>query len=655
MNNTKFQLVSPFSPAGDQPNAISQLVTGLSQGLKDQILLGVTGSGKTFTIANVIAQVNRPTMVISHNKTLAAQIYNELKNLFPNNAVCYFVSYYDYYQPEAYLPASDTYIEKDSSINDELDRLRLEAACTLISRRDAIIVSSVSCIYNIGSPQEYKDAYLLVQKGDIISRQTLLKKLVEIYYERNDIDFSRGRFRVRGDTIEIFPSYSQTAHRIEMFGNEIERISEIDPISSQRIRKQDALLVYPAKHFVTTRPRIERAILSIEEELEKRLIELHAKNKPLEAQRLESRTRYDLELIRETGSCHGIENYSRHFDGRMPGEKPWTLIDYFSDDFLLVIDESHVSIPQIKAMYAGDLARKQNLVEYGFRLSSAYDNRPLRFHEFEQLMPQTIYTTATPGPYELDKKPQIVEQIIRPTGLVDPLIEVRPTKGQIQDLMDEMQLHIQAHHRVLITTLTKRMAEDLADYMAKKGLKVRYLHSEIKTLERVKILLQLRHGEFDVLVGINLLREGLDLPEVSLVIILDADKEGFLRSETSLIQVVGRCARNVEAKVIMYADTVTGSMQRAIDETNRRRNIQIKYNQTHGIIPQTIRKEISESLLPQSVKEAGARRYKIKSSTSDKDDKLAFIKELEKEMFEAAERMDYEYAAVLRDEIAEMR
>ncbi|MEK7275442.1 MAG: excinuclease ABC subunit UvrB, partial [Candidatus Desantisbacteria bacterium] len=600
------------------------------------------------TIANVIAQVNRPTMVISHNKTLAAQIYNELKSLFPHNAVCYFVSYYDYYQPEAYLPASDTYIEKDSSINDELDRLRLFAACTLISRRDAIIVSSVSCIYNIGSPQEYRDAYLLVQKGNIVSREAILKKLVEIYYERNDIDFCRGKFRVRGDTIEIFPSYSQTAHRIEMFGDEIERISEIDPISGMRIMEQEALLVYPAKHFVTTRPRIERAILSIEEELEKRLIELHAKNKPLEAQRLESRTRYDLELIRETGGCHGIENYSRHFDNRLPGEKPWTLIDYFPDDFLLVIDESHVSIPQIKAMYAGDFARKQNLVEYGFRLESAYDNRPLRFHEFEQLMPQTIYTTATPGQYELDKKPQIIEQIIRPTGLIDPLIEVKPTKGQIQDLMDEMKLHIQAHHRVLITTLTKRMAEDLADYMVKKGLRVRYLHSEIKTLERVEILRDLRQGEFDVLVGINLLREGLDLPEVSLVIILDADKEGFLRSESSLIQVIGRCARNVEAKVVMYADTITGSMQRAIDETNRRRKIQMEYNRVHGIIPQTIKKEISESLLPKSVKEAGA-KYEVKG------DKLAVIKELEKQMYEAAEQMDYEYATVLRDEIAGMR
>ncbi|MFH1963597.1 MAG: excinuclease ABC subunit UvrB [bacterium] len=648
MNNTKFQLVSPFLPAGDQPKAISQLVAGLEQGLNDQILLGVTGSGKTFTIANVIAQVNRPTMVISHNKTLAAQLYNEFKNLFPHNAVCYFVSYYDYYQPEAYLPASDTYIEKDSSINDELDRLRLEAACTLISRRDVIIVSSVSCIYNIGSPQEYKDAYLLVQKEDIVSREMILKKLIEIYYERNDIDFARGKFRVRGDTIEIFPSYSQTAHRIEMFGDRIERISEIASASGQRIREQDSLLVYPAKHFVTTKSRIERAILSIEEELKERLIELHAKNKLLEAQRLESRTRYDLELIRETGGCHGIENYSRHFDGRPKGEKPWTLIDYFPDDFLLVIDESHVSIPQIKAMYAGDLARKQNLVEYGFRLKSAYDNRPLRFHEFEQLMPQTIYTTATPGPYELDKKPQIVEQIIRPTGLLDPLIEVRPVNGQVQNLMDEMRLHIRAHHRVLVTTLTKRMAEDLADYLAKEGLQVRYLHSEIKILERVEILRDLREGVFDVLVGINLLREGLDLPEVSLVIILDADKEGFLRSETSLIQVVGRCARNVKAKVIMYADTITGSMQRAIDETNRRRDIQIEHNQTHGIIPQTIRKEISESLLPKSVKEVRV-KYEIKG------DKSALIKELEKEMHEAAEQMDYEYAAVLRDEIAGMR
>ncbi|PIY18974.1 excinuclease ABC subunit B, partial [Candidatus Desantisbacteria bacterium CG_4_10_14_3_um_filter_40_18] len=574
-----FQLINPFLPSGDQPKAISQLVTGLNQGLKDQILLGVTGSGKTFTIANVIAQTNRPTMVISHNKTLAAQLYNEFKTLFPHNAVCYFVSYYDYYQPEAYLPASDTYIEKDSAINDELDRLRLEATCTLISRRDVIIVSSVSCIYNIGSSEEYKEAYLLVQKGDIVRREIILKKLIEIYYERNDIDFCHGKFRVRGDTIEIFPSYSQTAHRIEMFGDEIERISEISPVSGQRIREQDTLLVYPAKHFVTTRPRIERAILSIEEELERRLIELYAMNKPLEAQRLESRTRYDLELLRETGGCRGIENYSRHFDGRVAGMRPWTLIDYFPDDFLLVIDESHVSIPQIKAMYAGDLARKENLIRYGFRLPSAYDNRPLRFPEFEQLMPQTIFVSATPGPYELERTSQVVEQIIRPTGLVDPVIEVRPINGQIQDLMNEMQQHIQAHHRVLITTLTKKMAEDLADYLTKEGLQVRYLHSEIKTLQRVEILRDLRKGKFDVLVGINLLREGLDLPEVSLVAILDADKEGFLRSDTSLIQVVGRCARNVEAKVIMYADSITGSMQRTIDETNRRRNIQTEYNQ----------------------------------------------------------------------------
>ena len=648
MNDTMFQLINPFLPSGDQPKAISQLVTGLNQGLKDQILLGVTGSGKTFTIANVIAQTNRPTMVISHNKTLAAQLYNEFKTLFPHNAVCYFVSYYDYYQPEAYLPASDTYIEKDSSINDELDRLRLEATCTLISRRDVIIVSSVSCIYNIGSSEEYKEAYLLVQKGDIVRREIILKKLVEIYYERNDIDFCRGKFRVRGDTIEIFPSYSQTAHRIEMFGDEIERISEISPVSGQRIREQDTLLVYPAKHFVTTRPRIERAILSIEEELERRLIELYAMNKPLEAQRLESRTRYDLELLRETGGCRGIENYSRHFDGRVAGMRPWTLIDYFPDDFLLVIDESHVSIPQIKAMYAGDLARKENLIRYGFRLPSAYDNRPLRFPEFEQLMPQTIFVSATPGPYELERTSQVVEQIIRPTGLVDPVIEVRPINGQIQDLMNEMQQHIQAHHRVLITTLTKKMAEDLADYLTKEGLQVRYLHSEIKTLQRVEILRDLRKGKFDVLVGINLLREGLDLPEVSLVAILDADKEGFLRSDTSLIQVVGRCARNVEAKVIMYADSITGSMQRTIDETNRRRNIQTEYNQSHGIIPQTIKKEISETLVPQLVKE-------VRIKCQVKGDKTAIIKELEKEMAEAAERMDYEYAAVLRDEIMGMR
>jgi excinuclease ABC subunit B len=652
INNSIFQLISPFSPTGDQPKAISQLVEGIKKGLKHQVLLGVTGSGKTFTIANVIAQVNKPTLIVSHNKTLAAQLYNEFKMLFPHNVVCYFVSYYDYYQPEAYIPSTDTYIEKDSSINDELDRLRLEATCNLIARKDVIIVSSVSCIYNIGSPSEYRDAYLFIEKGEIISRDMILKKLVDIYYERNDIDFYRGKFRVRGDTIEIFPSYTQTAYRIELFDDEVERISEISPTTGERLCEQEKLLIYPARHFVTTRSKLDIVLESIEEELNKRILYFKKKNRLLEAQRLESRTRYDMELIRETGFCHGIENYSRHFDGRLPGERPWCLIDYFPEDFLLVIDESHVTIPQLKAMYAGDKARKDNLVEYGFRIPSAYDNRPLKFDEFEELMPQTIYTSATPGPYELEKAEQIVEQIIRPTGLIDPEIVVKSTKDQIQDLILEIHTRVKNHQRVLVTTLTKRMAEDLADYLLKAGLKVTYIHSEIDTLERVKILRDLRQGKFDVLVGINLLREGLDLPEVSLVAILDADKEGFLRSETSLIQVFGRCARNVDAKVIMYADTITTSMQRAIDETNRRRNIQMEYNKVHGIVPDTIKKDISETLVSE---EQTVMEEKVKYEIKVKGDKAQLIRELEKEMYEAAERLDYEYAAQLRDEIAQLK
>jgi excinuclease ABC subunit B len=650
VNMSTFELIAPFKPCGDQPKAIAQLTEGLKKGFKHQTLLGVTGSGKTFTIANVIAQINKPVLVISHNKTLAAQLYHELKGFFPHNAVEYFVSYYDYYQPEAYLPATDTYIEKDSSINEELDRLRLAATCSLLARQDVIIVSSVSCIYNIGSPQEYRDAYLFLEIGEEFPRQEILKRLIEIYYERNDMDFSRGKFRVRGDTIEIFPSYHEDrAYRIELFGDEIERICEINPLTGKIISNSNRLLVYPAKHFVTTQSRLERALASIQEELDDRLTHLRGQNKLLEAQRLESRTKYDMEIMREIGTCHGIENYSRHFDGRRPGERPWTLIDYFPEDFLLIIDESHVTIPQLRGMYEGDRSRKQSLVDYGFRLPSAYDNRPLKFNEFERLMPQTIYVSATPGPYELEVSSQVVELIIRPTGLVDPKIDVRGVDGQIDNLIHEIRGRVARKERVLVTTLTKRMAEDLAEYLSKMGIKIRYLHSEIDTLERVEILRSLRLGEFDVLVGINLLREGLDLPEVSLVAVLDADKEGYLRSERSLIQVFGRTARNINGQVIMYAEDITGSMRKAIDETNRRRKIQIEYNKKHNITPQTIQKAISESMVttpkePTYLKEAKI-KYKVKGNIS------SIIKELERQMYEAADNLEYEKAASLRDEI----
>jgi len=649
-----FQLVAPFKPCGDQPKAITQLTTGIKKGFKNQTLLGVTGSGKTFTIANVIAEINKPVLVISHNKTLAAQLYHELKTFFPHNAVEYFVSYYDYYQPEAYLPATDTYIEKDSSINEELDRLRLAATCSLLAREDVIIVASVSCIYNIGSPQEYRDAYLFLEIGENFKRQEILKRLVEIHYERDDIAISRGKFRVRGDTIEIFPPYNKDrAYRIELFGDEIEKICEINSLTGEITSRSNRLLVYPAKHFVTTASRLERALISIEQELEERLTHLRGKNKLLESQRLESRTRYDMEIMRETGTCHGIENYSRHFDGRRPGERPWTLIDYFPEDFLLIIDESHVTLPQLRGMYEGDRSRKKNLIDYGFRLPSAYDNRPLKFDEFERLMPQTIYVSATPAHYELKVSEQVVELIIRPTGLVDPEIEVRKVEGQIEDLIREIRARVARKERVLVTTLTKRMAEDLAEYLSKMDIKVRYLHSEIETLERVEILRNLRLGEFDVLVGINLLREGLDLPEVSLVAILDADKEGFLRSEMSLIQVFGRTARNINGQVIMYGDEITGSMKKAIDETNRRRKIQIAYNEKYGITPQTIQKAIAESMVTtpkeyESLKEIKV-KYKVKGDVS------TIIKELERQMYEAADNLEYEKAAVLRDEIYELK
>lgn len=650
----EFKLVAPYEPRGDQPKAIKQLVEGVKKGLKNQVLLGVTGSGKTFTIANLLSQINRPTLIISHNKTLAAQLYSEFKEFFPHSAIRYFISFYDYYQPEAYIPQTDTYIEKDCSINDEIDRLRLAATQALLERRDVIIVASVSCIYNLGSPTEYCESLLNLKRGGEYPRQEILKRLIGIQYERNDYEFVRGNFRVRGDTIEIFPAYEEKALRIELFGDEIARIREIDPITGKATSDKDEVFIYPAKHFMTSSDRLKFALISIEEELQERLKEIRSQNKLLEARRLEVRTRYDLEMLREVGYCSGIENYSRHLSGRQPGERPSCLIDYFPQDWFLVIDESHVTIPQLRGMYEGDRARKECLIEHGFRLPSALDNRPLKFEEFVNIMPQTVYLSATPGPYELEIADQVVEQIIRPTGLVDPPIEVRPTEGQIEDLIREVRGRIRRKERILVTTLTKRMAEDLADYLNRKGVNVRYLHSEITALKRVDILRDLRLGEFDVLVGINLLREGLDLPEVSLVAILDADKEGFLRSDRALIQVIGRTARNIGGAVIMYGDEITGSMGRAIDETNRRRKLQMDYNLKHGITSETIKKAIYPSVSPTSekriVKEARV-EYKVKK----KEDLPKLLTQLEGEMEEAAERLDYERAAMFRDEIFRLR
>jgi excinuclease ABC subunit B len=603
----EFRLVSSLTPRGDQPKAIRELTEGLQAGLKHQTLLGVTGSGKTFTIAHVIQNVQKPTLVIAHNKTLAAQLCNEFREFFPHNAVHYFVSYYDYYQPEAYIPQTDTYIEKDASINDEIDRLRHAATSALLERRDVIIVASVSCIYGLGTPQEYAAMTLPLRKGAVVSRDEIFHRLVELQYERNEIGFGRGTFRAKGDVIEIIPSYSENALRIELFGDEIERISELDALTGKRLRDLDFTVIYPATHWVTGREKLMRAIESIRAELEERLAELRAMGKLLEAQRLEQRTLHDLEMLQELGYCPGIENYSRHLDGRKPGEPPCTLIDYFPKDFLMVIDESHQTIPQIRGMYNGDRSRKEVLIEYGFRLPSALDNRPLKFEEFEQKMNQVIYVSATPGPYERAKSQKIVEQIIRPTGLVDPEVIVRPVRGQVDDLIAEIREVTQRGERVLVTTLTKKMAEDLTEYLTELGIKARYLHSEIETLDRVDILHDLRLGEFDVLVGVNLLREGLDLPEVSLVAILDADKEGFLRSETSLIQTIGRAARNVRGRVILYAEVVTDSMARALAETQRRRQLQLEYNQKHGITPETVKKAIKE-FMPELARERKEKR-----------------------------------------------
>jgi excinuclease ABC subunit B len=655
----EFRVVAPFEPRGDQPKAIRELTEGLKQGLRYQTLLGATGTGKTYTIAHVIQNVQKPTLVISHNKTLAAQLCNEFREFFPENAVHYFVSYYDYYQPEAYIPQTDTYIEKDASINEEIDRLRHAATSALLERRDVIIVASVSCIYGLGAPEDYQAMTLTLRRGDLKDRDEILRRLVELQYERNDVGFARGTFRVRGDTIELIPAYHESVVRIELFGDEIERILELDAVTGKIVGEREEITIYPASHFITPEEKLKRAIEAIELELEERLEYFRRRGKLLEAQRLEQRTRYDLEMLREFGYCTGIENYSRHLSGRPPGSRPYTLIDYFPEDFLMVIDESHQTIPQLHGMYNGDRSRKETLVEYGFRLPSALDNRPLKFEEFESLINQVIFMSATPGPYERRVSQKIVEQIVRPTGLVDPEVVVRPVKGQIDDLIHEIKETTARGERALVTTLTKKMAEDLTDYLVEMGIKARYLHSDIETLDRVDLLRDLRLGEFDVLVGINLLREGLDLPEVSLVAILDADKEGFLRSETSLIQTIGRAARNVRGKVILYADEVTDSMRRALAETERRRRIQLEYNKRHGITPETIRKAVREFMpelrekQPKPAKVQRARKHEIEALKPEQLAKL--IRELEAEMFEAAKRLEFERAARLRDEIKELR
>ncbi|MGE5614079.1 MAG: excinuclease ABC subunit UvrB [Bacillota bacterium] len=653
----EFKIVSEYKMCGDQPEAVEKLVTGLNRGYRHQTLMGVTGSGKTFTMANIIERVQRPTLVIAHNKTLAAQLCSEFREFFPNNAVEYFVSYYDYYQPEAYIAATDTYIEKDSSINDEIDKLRHSATAALFERRDVIIVASVSCIYGLGDPEDYTELMLSLRPGMQRDRDEVIRKLVDIQYERNEIDFRRGKFRVRGDVLEIFPpDSSERVLRVEFFGDEIERISEVNYLTGEILGTRTHAAIFPANHYATTRQKMLRAVASIEQELEERLRELRGRNKLLEAQRLEMRTKYDLEMLREIGFCQGIENYSRHISGRAPGSPPYTLLDYFPEDMLVIIDESHVTIPQIGGMYNGDRSRKESLVEYGFRLPSAFDNRPLRFDEFEQKVKQAIYVSATPGTYERKHSQQIVEQVIRPTGLVDPEVIVRPVKGQVDDLIGEIRKRVEKQQRVLVTTLTKKMAEDLTAYLKDLDLKVEYLHSDVDTLERMELIRNLRLGVFDVLVGINLLREGLDLPEVTLVAILDADKEGFLRSETSLIQTIGRAARNVEGTVIMYADTLTDSMRRAINETNRRRKIQMEYNQKHGITPKTVQKGVRDVLETLRTAEEEAKySYSIKADEMSEAEISALIEKLEKEMRQAARDLQFEKAASLRDRIKELK
>jgi excinuclease ABC subunit B len=655
----EFKLNAPFKPTGDQPEAIRKLVEGVKNGATDQVLLGATGTGKTFTIASVIEQLNKPALVMAHNKTLAAQLYAEFKEFFPENAVEYFVSYYDYYQPEAYVPRQDLYIEKDSDINEEIERLRLAATTALMSRKDVIIVASVSCIYGIGNPEAYGRVVINLESGNIYRRNALLRQLIEGQYERNDLELRPGAFRVRGDTLEIIPAYQdQMGYRISFFGDEVERIVEFDAVTGELRRHITTVAIYPARHFITDQDKLQQAITDIETELSERIGELRSNERLLEAQRLEQRTMYDLEMLREVGYCSGIENYSRHLDQRSKGSPPWTLMDYLPSDYMLIIDESHMTVPQIRGMYNGDRNRKQTLVDYGFRLPSAMDNRPLTFDEFERRKGFTIYTSATPGPYEMGRTAHIVEQIIRPTGLVDPEVHVRPVNGQVDDLIGEIRKRVEVGQRVLVTTLTKRMAEKLSDYLMELGIKVHYLHSEIDTLERVGILRDLRLGVFDVVVGINLLREGLDLPEVSLVAILDADKEGFLRSGTALIQTIGRAARHVEGKVIMYADRMTDSMKRAIDETNRRRAKQVEYNQSHNIQPASIFKavrDLTDQISVRSVSEARG-EYKVRGAASMQKSELhRLINELEKQMKEAAKNLEFEKAAVLRDQIFELR
>ncbi|KDN58512.1 excinuclease ABC subunit UvrB [Exiguobacterium sp. AB2] len=653
MESIPFALQSEYTPGGDQPEAIRQLVEGVNRGDRYQTLLGATGTGKTFTVSNVIQEVKKPTLVLAHNKTLAGQLYSEFKEFFPNNAVEYFVSYYDYYQPEAYVPSTDTFIEKDASINDEIDKLRHSATSALFERDDVIIVASVSCIYGLGNPEEYRSLVLSLRVGKEMGRDEMLRKLIDIQYERNDIDFQRGRFRVRGDVVEIFPaSRDEHCMRVEFFGDEIDRIREMDPLTGEIIADREHVAIFPASHFVTRDEKLQKAIVNIEAELEEQLEKFREEGKLLEAQRLEQRTNYDLEMMREMGYCSGIENYSRHLNLMPEGATPYTLIDYFPKDFLLVADESHVTLPQVRGMYNGDQARKQVLVDHGFRLPSAKDNRPLKFEEFEKKLSQAIFISATPGPYELEHTPHMVEQIIRPTGLIDPTIEIHPIKGQIDYLMDQIRERIKRDERVLVTTLTKKMAEDLSDYLREAGIKVNYMHSEIKTLERIEIIRDLRLGKYDVLVGINLLREGLDIPEVSLVTILDADKEGFLRSDRSLIQTIGRAARNANGHVILFADKMTDSMKRAIEETDRRRTIQLAYNEEHGITPQTIKKEV-RGVIRATV---DAEEEVLESLSSMKPaEREAAIAKLEEEMKQAARDLQFERAAELRDLILELK
>ena len=655
----KLEVVSEFQPTGDQPEAIAELVEGLNEGLRYQTLLGATGTGKTYTIAKIIEETQRPTLVMAHNKTLAAQLYSEFKEFFPNNAVSYFVSYYDYYQPEAYVPRHDLYIEKETDINEEIDRLRLEATTNLMSRKDVIIVASVSCIYGIGNPEAWGKVTVKLERGQMYRRNTVLRFLVDIQYERNDLELRRGAFRVRGDTLEIMPAYAQIAYRIEFWGDEVERITEIDPLTGEILAEHLTIEIFPAKQFITDEEKVSKAINDIETELTERIAHFKAEKMYLEAQRIEQRTMYDLEMLKEIGYTSGIENYSRHLDQRQPGDPPWTLVDYFPRDFLLVLDESHMTVPQIRSMWKGDRSRKSTLVEFGFRLPSALDNRPLDFEEFEHRINQAIFTSATPAPFEFENSAKVVKQVIRPTGIVDPKVEIRPVMGQVDDLLGEIKKRTAIGQRVLVTTLTKRMSEDLSDYLLEMGVKVHYLHSEIDTLERTEILRDLRLGVFDVVVGINLLREGLDLPEVSLVAILDADKEGFLRSETSLTQTIGRAARHVDGRVIMYADKITNSMQRALDTTNERREKQLAYNEAHGIEPKTIIKEVRDiaKTIAEQQEMALAEEKAAYTTTADlpKDELNRMVKELEKQMKAAAQALEFEKAAMLRDQVIELR